>query len=416
MEEKATVAPKATTAAPLVFFGKGAEADSIIDERYNYADYEKMEHKVQNMPGFDSQYKNFVHYIIAITHQIWEERGIGIIYETYHSDITMHLGSYNLEGLNDVIGNTLQTLFAFPDRRLIGENVVWSHEEENGFYSSHRIVSTATNLGASGFGPATGKRVFFRTTVDCAAKNNRIYEEWLVRDNLYLVQQLGLDPHEVAKKMAESFMLKSSPLQNSFSIDESRLGQRVPAVTASSDKGFEVGSFIQRLFQEVWQSKYFNKVSDFYHENAVVSSICDQELVGYSQIQGFLVSFFASLPNARVLVERITCNDAAGKDNWNVSVRWIVSGLNNSLGYFGQPSGKTLKVFGITHYSISGGKIAKEWMTFDGLDVLRQMYMGSDASKRGLVAPAPVEVNYTINKNDSVVFPEAPSVESDQKE
>ena len=72
---------------------------------------------------------------------------------------------------------------------------------DNGhFYTSHRIASTATNEGDSVFGKATGRKVFFRTIADCKIANNKIYEEWLVRDNLYLIQQLGFDPVEMAKR------------------------------------------------------------------------------------------------------------------------------------------------------------------------------------------------------------------------
>ncbi len=46
----------------------------------------------------------------------------------------MHCGSSNLVGIKDVISNTLQTLHAFPDRRLIGQNVIWSNFGADGFY------------------------------------------------------------------------------------------------------------------------------------------------------------------------------------------------------------------------------------------------------------------------------------------
>ena len=43
-----------------------------------------------------------------------------------------------------------------------------------------------------------------------------------------------------------------------------------------------------------------------------------------------------------------------------------------------QPSGKPLDIMGINHYHVLNGKVKEEWMTFDGLDVLKQMAMGSD--------------------------------------
>ena len=146
-----------------VFYGDSAQVTPV--GVYDYNDFSTQTKREQKMPGFDPQYRDFVDYIMKITHQIWEERGIGVIYDTYHNNITMHCGSTNLVGIKDVISNTLQTLHAFLDRRLIGQNVIWSPMGPDGFLSSHRILSTATNLGQSNFGPATGKKISFRRTI-----------------------------------------------------------------------------------------------------------------------------------------------------------------------------------------------------------------------------------------------------------
>ncbi|GLI57195.1 polyketide cyclase [Propionigenium maris DSM 9537] len=363
-----------------VFYGETSEVTPVHFHSYN--ELSKNTEVRQKMEGFDKQYCDFVDYIMRITHNIWEERGIGVIYDTYHDDVTMHCGSFNLQGMNDVVSNTLQTLHAFPDRRLVGENVVWSADPDGTFYSSHRIVSNATNLGDSGFGPATGKKAFFRTTVDCKVYKNRIVEEWLVRDNLYIVKQLGFDPVEVAKRMAKGFKTKAPALQSRFGLAENRKGQFVPELTINKltdDKGnFDIGNFILSMYENVWNYRYFNKVRDYYSENAVIHSICNKELMGEAQIQGMLVSLFASVPNGRTLIERVTCNEIPGRDAWDVSVRWRISGMHEGIGFFGQPSGKPLEIFGINHLRIKDGMISEEWMTFDGLDVLRQIHVEND--------------------------------------
>lgn len=76
----------------------------------------------------------------------------------------------------------MATLAEFPDRQLLGEDVIWSGDEEAGYVSSHRIVSTATHHGGT-FGPATGRRVTFRTIADTFCRENRVWDEWLTRDN-----------------------------------------------------------------------------------------------------------------------------------------------------------------------------------------------------------------------------------------
>lgn len=287
----------------------------------------------------------------------------------------MHLGSYNVCGINEVISGTLQTLHAFPDRRLIGQNVIWSSFDKNGYLSSHRIMSTATNLGDSSFGPATGKKINFRTTVDCAVEDNRIHEEWLVRDNLWIVKQLGFDPHEVAKRMAKHSLSKMPALQQHFGICEAMEGQMVPKIYTANDNS--VGELILEMTSRIYNYKLFNEVLKYYHENAVVHYICDKDLIGYDEIQGMLISLFASFPNASFSVERVTCNERDIKDEWDVAVRWRIKGLHEGIGYFGSPTGKPVNILGINHYHISNMKVKEEWITFDGLDVLRQIYLNS---------------------------------------
>lgn len=82
-----------------IFYGKGSEVVAV--GTFDYNDFSKQENRLQKLPGFDPQYRDFVDYILKITHQIWEEKGIGVIYDTYHNNITMHLGSSNLVGIQD---------------------------------------------------------------------------------------------------------------------------------------------------------------------------------------------------------------------------------------------------------------------------------------------------------------------------
>lgn len=357
-----------------VFYGKSTEVTPVGVLDYN--DFSSRSKKEQQLKGFDSQYRDFVDYIMKITHQIWEEKGIGVIYDTYHNNITMHLGSSNLVGIKDVIANTLQTLHAFPDRRLIGQNVIWSGFGSEGFLSSHRVMSTATNLGDSNFGPATGRKINFRTVIDCAVTNNRIHEEWLVRDNLWIVTQLGLNPNETAREMAKAAAVKQNSLQSSYGICESMEGQFMPAKYSAKDES--VGEFVLEMLNHIYNCKYINEVKKYYYDNAVVHFICDKDLNGYDEIQGMLVSLMSSVPNGSFEAERVTCTDRPGGDGYDVAVRWRLRGLNEGIGFFGHPSQKPVDIMGINHYHIFEQKVREEWMTFDGMDVLKQMYMGTE--------------------------------------
>ena len=126
------------------------------------------------MQGFDPKWKDFPDYIIGITKEIWEERGIATLHHYYTPDIPVRSPSSVVKGNQGVIAATMATLAEFPDRTLLGEDVIWSGTPEEGMLSSHRILSTATHTNDGMYGKATGKKLTYRIIADCHAINNQI--------------------------------------------------------------------------------------------------------------------------------------------------------------------------------------------------------------------------------------------------
>lgn len=364
----------------LVFYAKAKEVnmiDSMDDEGYLGIDTKDM--KEQSMEGF-GEYKNIVDYIVQITRKIWKEKDIGLIYDTYSYGVQIHRGLVNSHGVNEVISGTLQTLQSFPDRSGLGYSVIWSGNDKEGFFTSHRGKSVGTNLGDTLYGPATGKKVMFRTTADCLIHNNKIYEEWLVMDTYHLVEQLGFDPIEIAKKIAKQTKALSPNLQ--FNISQSAEEGLPPEKYQKKYNEFEIGDFILELFAQIWSRKSLNKVKDYYQQNAVLHYVRNMDSVGHSEIQGTFLQLLSSIPNGKVLIDRVTCNEREGKGNWDVAVRWRIQGIHGGIGYFGKPSGKNIEINGVNHYKVRSEKVEEEWMLFDGLDVLRQIYTYSNEEEQ----------------------------------
>ena len=278
----------------VVYYGDSTQINAI--DHKNYAEFLKHIEKKQELPGFDEEYLDIVDYILKITHRIWEEKGIGVIYDTYANNCLVHSSDSTSTGASGIIANPLMTLHAFPDRRLMAEDVMWSEDSPGVFLSSHRILSTGTNLGDSNFGPVTGKKVYFRTIADCACTKNKIFEEWLVRDNLWIVQQLDLNPWELPAKMAAG-----QPAKQVYGRDECMEGQLIPEAYRAKDSS--VGEQVLELLNEVYNRKLINRICDFYADNAVVHSICNQDQIDHDEIQGAVISLLSSFPNARMIVE-----------------------------------------------------------------------------------------------------------------
>ena len=79
------------------------------------------------MKGFDPKFNNFPEYINGITYEIWEE-GLSEekLHKYYASDILVRSPSSIIIGNEGVIAATKDTLSEFPDRKLFGEDVIWS--------------------------------------------------------------------------------------------------------------------------------------------------------------------------------------------------------------------------------------------------------------------------------------------------
>ncbi|MBT2728627.1 ester cyclase [Bacillus sp. ISL-75] len=364
----------------LIFYADSSEVNPIDSkDDYDYVNISPVDQKKQSMRGFNEEYNNIVDYIVKITRQIWKEKDIGLIYDTYSTGVSIHKGLINSHGINEVISGTLQTLHSFPDRKGLGWSVVWSGNDQDGFFTSHRGRSVATNTGDSYYGPATGKKVMFRTTADCLIHSNKIYEEWLVMDTYHLVQQLGFDPIEVAKKVALGTQKLAPSL--SFGLPETAEAGLPPKLFIPSSVEFEIGEFMLELFNKVWERRSFNFVKKFYEEKAVLHYVCNRDLVGVNEIQGMFLSLFASVPNAKLVLERITCNRRESNQDWDVAVRWRLQGMHEGTGYFGVPSGKPIDIFGISHYKVRNERIVEEWLLFDGMEVLRQIYLPESEEK-----------------------------------
>ena len=72
-------------------------------------------------------YSSAPDYIYGITREIWEDRGVAEKLRRYYADEVLIRSPEGLTvGCSEVIAQTLQTLHQFPDRQLVGEDVIGS--------------------------------------------------------------------------------------------------------------------------------------------------------------------------------------------------------------------------------------------------------------------------------------------------
>ncbi len=331
------------------------------------------------MKGFAPRFQDIVDYIVKITHEIWEERAIGRLYEYYGTNMVIHTTSGEIFSREKVIEGSIQAMAAYPDRRLYAEEVIWTGDDDAGYFSSHRLRHEGTNWGHTEFGGPTGNRVSYRAVADCKVVEGVIVEEWLARDNLMQVVQLGFDPHLLARQAAAA----ERDVVRAFSVpsEADRLqGQSQPLVVAPWDSAeFDIEAFVRNSIHEIWNWRLLNKVRDYVSPHYICESSSGRRFYGHNQYINYILQFMSAFPDLAMKVDHFCAlRDADG--SYRTATRWVLQGTHKGVGIYGKPTGNKIHLMGMTHQVVRDGKFVQEWTVFDEFELLKQIYVNSDDS------------------------------------
>ena len=79
------------------------------------------------MKGFDPKFVDLPDFILGVTRTLWEDRQVSQLQQYYAPDIIVRSPASVVVGNQDVIAATMATLAEFPDRALLGEDVMVRH-------------------------------------------------------------------------------------------------------------------------------------------------------------------------------------------------------------------------------------------------------------------------------------------------
>lgn len=319
------------------------------------------------MKGFSPKFKDFPDYIIGITKEIWEDRGIATLHEYYAPDIVVRSPASVVVGNQGVIAATMATLAEFPDRTLFGEDVIWSGTPDEGMLSSHRLHSTATHTGDGVYGAATGKRLQYRIIADCHAINNQINDEWLIRDQGAIVRQLGWEPRDYARDLIEK---------------EGGPEAAIPTFHPSRDVE---GPYKGRGNDNEWGARYGDIVTRIMNADmAVIPAEYDRavnvaypggvEGISHGPVDRFWMSLRAAFPSAKFEIHhQIGREDAMMPPR--AALRWSLTGKHDGWGGFGAPTGAEVHIMGACHAEFGPWGLRREWALFDETAIWKQITM-----------------------------------------
>ena len=328
--------------------------------------------RAQGMRGFDECYTDIVDYIIRCTHRIWDERDVGLIYSHYTHNCVAYTTLGTMYDRETHIRDTIQRLAEFPDRRGMAIQVIWNGNDADGFYTSHMTHGQGRHTEYGSWGRPTGRTFVTRTVAECMILENRIYKEWIVRDNMGPLHQVGFDPHAFAMGIARAKFDRGEKL---LDLGENRrlLGQNPPQEAADlSIANNEGEAELLGWLHHIYNKRLFGKVHEIYAPNCQWHGPLMRELYGQAAVLQQTLRFVAMMPDGSFVPQHI-CSVNSEEGGRKYAVRWVFDGHHLGYGSLGAPTGHHLFVMGVTHFHVVDGKIIDEWVVYDELSMLVQL-------------------------------------------
>jgi hypothetical protein len=314
------------------------------------------------MKGFNPRFTDLPDYILKCTAQIWEGRDIAALDWHYGENLIVRTPAGINKGNMAGKANTMAALTEFPDRQLLGEDVIWCGDDQSGFLSSHRIISTATHLGGA-FGPATGRPVTFRTIADTFCRDNRVWDEWLIRDNGAIATQLGQTPKTAAQAQIDSGDLAFPLTPNSDVVG--------PYARAGNDN--EWGQKHAEILNQVMNAE-FAVIENTYDRACHLALPCGVEAHGTAAAKEFYIGLRSALPSATFKIEH-----QIGRHDQMLSprsaIRWSLTGKHEGFGRYGAPTSAEVHIMGVSHAEFGPWGLRRETTLIDDIAIWKQILL-----------------------------------------
>lgn len=335
------------------------------------------------MKGFDPKWRDVPHFINGMTYEIWEARQIGSLRQRYASGLIVRSPASVVVDNSGVIAATLATLAEFPDRKLLGEDVIWCDDPEgatdtsDAYLSSHRLICTATHSRPGIYGAPSGRQVAYRILADCAVRDNAVQDEWLVRDQSAILAQLGYDLVGWTRDLI------------------AREGGPEACVRPMTPESDRPGPYTRAGNDNEWGARYaetltgimaadLDVIPDAYDRAVNLHYPGGQDAVGWSAVDQFWIGLRAAFPSASFRIDH-----TIGRDDPlmppRAALRWTLHGKHTGWGRFGTPTGAEVYIMGMCHaeYGPFGQRgdpaIRREFALIDETAIWKQILLATGA-------------------------------------
>ena len=325
-----------------------------------------------SMRGFEDEYVDIVDYIVRITHRIWEDQDVGYIYDTYAPGCRVHDDAGLQIGVERMVSGTIDSIEAFADARHYADDVIWAGDDERGFVTSHRAFNVGHHTGTWRWGPATHRPLKLWVIANCLVVDNLIVEEWVLYNTVARLLQVGVDPVAAARLAGSAVPALAGP--QSTEVDR-LIGGRVPVLAPEVDltASDDVEGFVRGLFHNLYNRRDLSAVDRHYASNVQWHGTSNREGHGRGDVRSMARKLLATFPDFGLEVDEVYWMGNAD-DGWSVAVRWTGAGTHDGHVLYGEPTGRRVRIWGLSQLYVRRGVIVEDWSLFNEFDVMVHLF------------------------------------------
>lgn len=139
-------------------------------------------------------------------------------------------------------------------------------------------------------------------------------------------------------------------------------------MSTDTAREIENKTIVKHLWEEVWNKRNFSVVDEVYSPDIQYHG-GSTELNGISELKKLTNTFSKAFHDTKVTLELLFAK------NDLVVQKFLFNGIHDGRFEEISPTGKRIKLSGITISRLEQGKIVEEWESFDEVDFMKQLGM-----------------------------------------
>ena len=321
-------------------------------------------------------YASVPDFIYGITREIWEDRGIGGKIQKYYADDCLVRAATGITTDNlGVTAQTLQTLHQFPDRQLVGEDVIW-----HGYDGRLFPLLASAHFGDAASGqPASTARPTGRSCARASsptADRQRPGQGGMARPRPGGLR--ALHGHRSRRHGAGHRRPRPAPHRRSRLLHAGAgLAERLLA--PEIQEGRRLDAYCDGWTQ-IWDVKETARnQGSLLPWRRVVGPGRRQPVRtrGHRPLRHRIPRFVSG----RALDDRERHRQSrSGPARPRCAMRWALRGTHSGFGHFGEPTGAAVYVMGLSHAHLVDGRITQEWIVTDEVSIWKQIFAHAAAT------------------------------------